>query len=69
MGDLAQQRQGGAHVLLVRGLQQLHANVMHHLAGEVAVAEAPAHGVDQFVVVTNQRSKQGQLGGFGGHGW
>ncbi|MCY1557220.1 hypothetical protein D9M68_940530 [compost metagenome] len=62
MGDLAQQRQRRTHAVLFRFLQQLHANVVHHLVSKVAIAKAPTQGVDQVVVVTNQRGNQGWLG-------
>ena len=54
-GDMPQERQRLHDLASRRALQQLHANVLQDVAGEVAVAKAPAHLIDQFVVVTQQR--------------
>jgi hypothetical protein len=56
------------HLAGGRPLQQLDADVLEHVAREMAVAKAAADVIDQFVVVAQQCSKQRGMSGVAQHG-
>ena len=59
---------GGRDRLARRLREQAHAHVMDDISRKTAVrAKAPAQQIDQFVVMTDQRGKQGRGGGIAGH--
>lgn len=67
-GDVPQESQR-LHDLARRwALQQLHAYVLQHVAGEVTVAKAAAYMIDQFVIVPQERGKKRRMGGIAQHG-
>lgn len=57
-GNAAQESKRGVHRGLRRLFQQLHADILHHVARKPLVAEAAAQMIDQFIVVMNQCGNQ-----------
>lgn len=67
-GDMPQEGERLGHLAGGRPLQQLDADVLEHVAREMAVAKAAADVIDQFVVVAQQCSKQRGMSGVAPHG-